>query len=201
MLTSDLYVCLSQGLVAPCVRSTLMSAPALLARMEPSALTVPTDTNAAALKVSMHVCICVCVCKLQLMKLRLVLSSKSKPLLLTRHAHLCVAISGSDTLLCDHTAGQIEEKPLIPLLCPADPNVTGSQRPAAADEEVTFGRHPDICSSITHNEYPHSAVWHDQSSQRSLSHSLPTVEIDLSKKVFGVKIQYALYASPGTVGF
>lgn len=51
-LTSNPYVCLSQGLLAPCVRSTLMSVPALPAKMEPSALTVPMGTNAAALKVS-----------------------------------------------------------------------------------------------------------------------------------------------------
>lgn len=34
---------------------------------------------------------------------------------------------------CEHTAGHTDEKPQIPLLCPADPNVTGSPRPTAAD--------------------------------------------------------------------
>lgn len=50
-LTLHLCVYLSQGLLAPCVRSTSMSAPARPARMERSATTGPTGSSAAALKV------------------------------------------------------------------------------------------------------------------------------------------------------
>lgn len=38
-----------------------MSAPAHPARMEPSALTVPMDTSAGALKVSLDVSVCLCM--------------------------------------------------------------------------------------------------------------------------------------------
>lgn len=36
---------------------------------------------------------------------------------------------------------------------------------------VMLGHHPDICSSVTYNAYPHSTVWHNWNSQHLPSQS------------------------------
>lgn len=165
-----------------------MSVPALPAKMEPSALTGPMAMNAAVLKVSCLMKMCVWLCVPAVREFCGSLQgSKSKSSLLITSIHLPVVISGSDALL--HVSvimllGILMKSPKSPSSALQTPMSQGHQGRQLLMLGVMLGHHPDICSSVTRNAYPHSDVWHNQ----SFSHSCACRNgcfsgIDLSNKL------------------